>query len=89
MRRVEFKVTGVVQGVFFRQEAKRVADGLDLTGWVRNEPDGSVKIVAEGAEDKLQELAEWCKNGTTWAKVEKVEAEWQEAGEEFNDFEIR
>lgn len=88
-RRAEIKVSGQVQGVFFRQEVKRFAQKLGLTGRVRNEADGSVKIVAEGEEPALQKLIEWCKTVTGLAKVDRVEAEWQEAAGEFTTFVIR
>lgn len=87
-RRVEIRVTGIVQGVFFRQGVKAEAMRRGLIGWVRNEPDGSVRIVAEGEEEKLREFIDWCKKGTEWARIEKVETEWGEAKEEFDEFEI-
>ena len=87
-KRVELKIIGRVQGVFFRSEVRRVAHNLGLTGRVNNENDGSVKIVAEGEEPALQKLIDWCKKGTKRSQVERVDAEWQEATGEFADFEI-
>lgn len=87
--RVEIKVAGQVQGVFFRQSAKEKADELNITGLVRNELDGSVLIVAEGDEGSLQKLVEWAKIGTEWARVEKVAVEWKGATGEFNGFSIK
>lgn len=87
--RVKIKIIGRVQGVFFRQAAKEVADTLGLTGWVRNEPDGSVRIVAEGEEEKLQKFAEWCKTGTEHSMVENVTVTRQEMTGEFVNFETR
>lgn len=87
-KRVEIRVSGQVQGVFLRQSVKEEAGRLGLGGWVRNEDDGSVKIVAEGEEGQLQKLAEWCRKGTEWAKVENVEVEWGEARGEFNGFRV-
>lgn len=89
LKRVEIKVYGQVQGVFFRQSVKAEAERLGLGGWARNEGDDSVKVVAEGAEDDLQKLMEWCRKGTEWAKVEKVKIGWQDASGEFNGFEIK
>lgn len=86
---LEMKIIGKVQGVFFRQGVKAEAEKLDLAGWVRNDEDGSVKIVIEGEEKNLQKLVEWCKKGTEWARVEKVEIFWQKAREEFSSFVIR
>lgn len=89
MKRVEIKVIGQVQGVFFRQGVKAEADRLGITGWVQNEPDGSVRIVAEGEEEKLQKLVDWARVGTEWAKVEKVDVKWEEAAGEFKDFRVK
>ena len=51
--RYDILCTGCVQGVFFRATARDVASGFAVTGWVRNEPDGSVRCVAEGEEREL------------------------------------
>jgi len=88
-RVAKIKIIGLVQGVFFRQGIKDKAEKLGITGWIRNEPDGSVRIVAEGEEEKLQKLIEWCKKGTELARVKKVEVEWKEATKDFDRFEIR
>ena len=53
LSRYEIIFTGRVQGVFFRATAKEIARQFNITGWVRNEPDGSVRCVAEGEPDKL------------------------------------
>ena len=89
LRRMDIRVTGFVQGVLFRQGVKKVAEKLRLMGFVKNEEDGSVKIVAEGEEEALQKLIEWAKLGTEFSQVEKVEVEWGEAKGEFKDFEIQ
>lgn len=65
-----------------------IADEFEISGWAKNEEDGSVKIVAEEEEDNLQKLAEWCKKGTEWSRVENVEINWLDATEEFNGFKI-
>ncbi len=67
------KITGKVQGVFFRHEAKQLCEGIGVTGFVRNEPDGSVYIEAEGPEDTLRALVSWCYDGTDGAQVDHVE----------------
>lgn len=89
LKRVEIKVTGLVQGVFFRQGVKEEAERLGIVGFVKNEPDGSVRIIAEGEEEKLQKLVEWCREGTEFSKVEKVEVEWEEARDESDEFSIK
>lgn len=87
-RRAIIRIYGEVQGVGYRSWALRRARRLGLKGFVRNEPDGSVLIVAEGDEEALSMLAEECKKGPALARVEKVEIEWQEYRGEFQDFEI-
>ncbi|MFY9461631.1 MAG: acylphosphatase [Candidatus Sungiibacteriota bacterium] len=87
-KRVEIAVKGRVQGVFFREEVKKAARELGLAGWVRNEADDSVKIIAEGKEEKLQKLIAWCRQGSKWSRVEKLEAKWDEYRGEFTQFEI-
>ena len=75
--------------MFFRHEARRQAYALGITGWVLNEPDGSVTIVGEGREDLLQKFVEWCRKGTEKAKVDSVELEWSESRGTFTGFEIK
>jgi len=83
------KIYGKVQGVFFRDFSRRKAKELNLFGWVRNEPDGTVQIIVEGEEKDLKELFEWCKNGPNHAKVDKVDVEWLNPTDQFNDFLIK
>lgn len=73
MKHYEIRVTGKVQGVFFRASARDVAQSLGLRGRVRNEPDGSVYIEAEGEEQHLLEFTEWCKQGPPRARVSDVQ----------------
>jgi len=85
---VRLIVYGQVQGVFFRQSAKREADKLGLVGWVRNEADGTVEVLAVGPKNQLEKFIEWCKNGPDAAKVEKVDVDWSKGAESFDGFEI-
>jgi len=89
MERVHLIISGDVQGVGFRFTAIEVARGLDLTGWVKNCPDGSVEIVAEGPREKLENLITWAKKGPALAKVEDVKIRWETATGEFSSFEAR
>ncbi len=66
------QVFGRVQGVFFRASTKTEADNLGLTGWVKNESDGSVLIEVEGAEESLELFLKWCKNGPSIARVDDI-----------------
>ncbi|RSK35956.1 acylphosphatase [Hymenobacter metallilatus] len=65
-------VYGRVQGVFFRQSTQQQAHRLGLTGTVRNNPDGSVTIQAEGPAEALNRLEAWCQQGPPAANVTRV-----------------
>lgn len=88
MTRYRINVKGKVQGVFYRSSTQAKARELKLSGWVRNEEDGSVTIEAEGEEQKLEKLIEWCKKGPGAAVVNEVEYEEIEP-EGVNGFEVR
>lgn len=66
-------VTGQVQGVSFRASARVVATRLGLAGYARNQPNGSVLIVAEGSAAALDELVAWCETGPAHGRVDRVE----------------
>ncbi|MCS7056031.1 MAG: acylphosphatase [Thermoflexales bacterium] len=81
-------VRGVVQGVNFRYTTRREAQRLSLVGWVRNRPDGTVEVTAEGPRPQLEQLLDFLHRGPPMARVTAVEATWQPAGGEFTTFEI-
>ena len=70
-RRVQ--VTGRVQGVWFRESCREVADRLGVAGSVRNRADGSVEVIAEGPPQEVQALVAWCRQGPRAAEVTGVE----------------
>jgi acylphosphatase len=72
-KHISIKVSGRVQGVFYRASTHDEAQRLGLKGFVRNEPDGSVYIEAEGDEAVLNALVVWCKQGPPAARVSNVE----------------
>lgn len=72
MTTLRLKITGHVQGVFFRAETQAIAKELGLFGWVRNCTDGSVEIHAQGDTEALKQLEEWCHHGPPSAKVDHV-----------------
>ena len=88
MKCIHLIVSGRVQGVFFRDNTRRKAKELRLTGYAKNLPDGSVEIVAEGNEDKLDELIKFIKKGPGVAMVEGIKVTHKEP-ENFKTFEIR
>ena len=85
-QRVQVRISGRVQGVFFRASAEAEARRLALTGWVRNRPDGSVELVAEGSKTSLDNLIAWCRRGPARAEVEDVQVEWGLFTGEFTNF---
>ncbi len=86
--RVHVFVSGHVQGVFFRDFARRWASNLGLTGWVKNLWDGRVEVVAEGEQEKIESLLARLKEGPPAARVDKVDVSWEEYKAEFADFRI-
>jgi acylphosphatase len=85
-KRLHLRITGIVQGVCFRAYTRDEARRLGVTGWVRNREDGSVELVAEGAEAALAELAVWCEHGPPSAEVHRTQPDWSEATGEFDRF---
>jgi acylphosphatase len=81
-KRAHVRVRGAVQGVFFRVEARDRARSLDVAGWVRNLPDGSVEAVFEGDPERVESMVDWCSRGPSGASVEAVEASWEEPQDE-------
>lgn len=75
MKAVHVTVTGVVQGVGYRQGCRRVARSLDLVGWVRNLPDGRVEMFAQGGDEGLDGLIGWAWEGPAPANVTGVESD--------------
>ena len=72
-KHINIKIYGSVQGVSFRYYTQAKAKKLDISGFVRNEPDGTVYIEAEGEEEKLIDFLAWCRQGPKWAKATKIE----------------
>ncbi len=87
MKKIIIKVTGLVQGVFFRYTTRKVARKLGLKGYVKNMPDGTVYIEAEGEENDLKQLLQFANTGPPHAKVENVEYEIRDADNKYKGFE--
>ena len=81
-------ITGLVQGVWYRESMRREAERLGVMGWVRNRPDGSVEAVVQGSADAVEAITRWARRGPEHARVERVEAFPAEAGR-FAAFEKR
>ncbi|MEA2007251.1 MAG: acylphosphatase [Patescibacteria group bacterium] len=89
MKHITVKISGKVQGVFFRYWTKKEADKLNICGWVRNELDGSVLIEAEGEDKNLHEFCMLCENGSKGAIVETIDVKWNENKKGYKKFEIK
>jgi acylphosphatase len=90
MASCHIRMYGHVQGVCFRAEVKRHADALDLSGWVKNNSDGSVEFFAQGDKDALSTLERFCADGPPGATVDRVEHLLCDADEQsaYTGFEI-
>ncbi len=72
MIRYRLLISGRVQGVFFRDTCRRVAQQHGVSGWVRNLPDGTVEAVFEGPAEDVGRLVQWSRQGPRTAVVEDV-----------------
>lgn len=88
-KRLECIIYGRVHGVLYRDTASRKAKALGLYGFVENQADGTVLVVAEGEESILREFLAHLWKGSPFSKVESVHEEWGETSGEWNDFRIR
>jgi acylphosphatase len=73
MRCVRVRISGRVQGVFFRASCARLAEELGLSGWVRNRPDGDLEAVFQGPDRAVDDMLAWCREGPPHARVAGVD----------------
>lgn len=78
MIRKRVVVRGFVQGVFFRDSLRRLAERRGVAGWVANRADGSVEAVLEGPASTVDELVEWMREGPRGARVDELESSREE-----------
>jgi acylphosphatase len=88
MERITIKVKGKVQGVFFRKHTQEVARKLGISGFVRNEADGSVFIDAEALPAELEKFTSWCEHGPARAEVRGLEIKKEDKIIGYTGFEI-
>jgi acylphosphatase len=86
-KHLTLKITGRVQGIFFRESVKIVADRLGIKGFARNEADGGVTIEVEGNEPAMAEFTAWCRHGSKSARVESVKIT-ESPAQNFKDFAV-
>jgi acylphosphatase len=89
LARAHLLVSGLVQGVFFRQSTVDEARRLGLCGWVRNCPDGRVEVEAEGERTKVEALVRWCGRGPPAARVDGVQVAWAAHRGDLTPFSMR
>ena len=87
-QRLHIYYSGRVQGVGFRYTVKSVATGFDVTGVVRNLPDGRVEMVAEGGRAELDEFLKAVEDSEVGGFIRRADATWADARNEFHGFEI-
>jgi len=83
------RISGYVQGVYFRYHTRELAQRLGLRGWVRNTPDDQVEAVFEGEKGAVERMLEFCHRGPSGAQVADVEIKWEQPRGEFSGFEVR
>ena len=88
METVHLLISGKVQGVFFRDSSRRVAQQLHITGWIRNTGDHKVEAMISGEEREVQAFINWCQSGPERAEVQEVMVTKREKTS-FEKFEIK
>ncbi len=87
-KRYHVRISGRVQGVFFRANTLKTARSLGLTGWVRNLPDGRVEAVFQGERESAEAMLAWCRTGTPPARVDHLDVAEESAADGFTGFDI-
>lgn len=87
--RVHLKISGRVQGVCFRYYCREGAEQFGVKGFVRNNYDGSVEVVAEAGAEALKKFAAWCKRGPPAAEVRACAENYEKPTGEFDSFQIK
>jgi len=85
---ISIRISGKVQGVWYRASAKDAAINLGVKGKVWNEPNGDVGAIAQGSQHQVDAFMEWCKEGPPLARVSEVKVEIVTSSEIYSSFEI-
>lgn len=88
-KRAHVFVSGKVQGVYYRATTREEAQERGVEGWVKNLEDGRVEAVFEGESDDVEDMVEWCHEGSSAARVDDIEVQWEDATGKFDGFGIR
>ena len=89
VKTVSVRVSGMVQGVYYRASAAREGERFGLDGWVRNQPDGSVALLLQGAIDTVDAMLAWCRVGPPAARVDRVQVADAQTDDSLRGFEVR
>jgi acylphosphatase len=82
-------ISGRVQGVFFRAYTQEAARARNIRGWVMNTRDRRVEAVLEGEKEQVEDMINWCHQGSPMSHVSQVDVDWQEYTGEFQDFSVK
>ena len=88
MKAFKATVSGKVQGVWFRDSTRQEAIKLKVTGWVKNIPDGTVYLEAEGEENNLKSLERWLHTGSPHSRVDRVDLQWIMPTKTYSTFKV-
>lgn len=85
---ISLRISGKVQGVWFRASAKDAAISIGVKGKVWNEPNGDVGAIAQGTQEQIDAFIDWCKKGPPLARVSDVKVAYVTSSEIYDSFEI-
>ena len=88
MKTVHVLISGKVQGVWFRANTKKQAEKQDVCGWVKNTADGKVEAVFQGSTDVVDDLVQWCHQGSSLSNVINIDVKIIQTDETFKGFNI-
>ena len=88
MQTVHLIISGKVQGVFFRETSRKIAEKLNIKGWIKNVPEEKVEAMITGEENDVNDFIKWCKTGPDKAKVKEVIVS-KEVDTFFDKFEVK
>lgn len=89
MVRARLFISGRVQGVFYRASCLDEARARDLSGWVRNLPDGRVEALLQGPQERVEDMIKWCYQGPPHARVSDIAVTYEEPAADLKEFRIR
>ena len=72
MKTVHLLISGKVQGVFFRETARKIAEQFNIKGWIKNTKDEKVEAVISGEKESIDDFVDWCRIGPERAKVKDI-----------------